>query len=559
MRSKALLLICLAALAACDGTAPTAPAERTEVPSLPRHPAGTIGHWSNWGGTQQFYFLPGAPPPGGTDNAFDATLSPTVTLCRITSGSCGSTIATWTKTSGTYGRLVTVNSSGRSYNVTWPTASTGVSSGQVYRITVRVGTRTLGFLDVMVVANSAAAATVDEDLYWPVVRNANFPVSFRINQGIPASITLSSSSISLGVGSGRTISATVLDLRGQVMSNADLGWEMVNTSSAPGPVAVLDSGMVIGTNTGTATLWAWMDDVEVSIPVTVNEPRHQWTVMTTPDNQGNHALWGTSASNMFAANYTGILRYNGTSWSQVAATRWRTMNDVVGLSANNVWAVGDNGIMLRFDGTNWTGWRYDGSTVSSYNLNTWALPGARIKLRALWAFSPFIVAVGDDGNAIYHDGSGWNKVTTGITADITDVWGSSPTDVYGTTSDGRLWRWDGSGVWNVTSVVAPGALNAVWGTSASNVYTVGDGGAVFRYNGSTWQSIRLPTRANLYAVWGTSANNVFVGGAGNALYRWDGSTWTAEKLPQGHQIFDFWGDGGSNTYLSGAGGLIAKR
>lgn len=559
MRSKALLLICLAALAACDGPAPTAPAERTEIPSLPRHPAGTIGHWSNWGGTQQFYFLPGAPPPGGTDNAFDATLSPTVTLCRITSGSCGSTIATWTKTSGTYGRLVTVNSSGRSYNVTWPTASTGVSSGQVYRITVRVGTRTLGFLDVMVVTNSAAAATVDEDLYWPVVRNANFPVSFRINQGIPASITLSSSSISLGVGSGRTISATVLDLRGQVMSNPGLGWQVVNTSSAPGPVAVLDSGMVIGTNTGTATLWAWMDDVEVSIPVTVNEPRHQWTVMTTPDNQGNHALWGTSASNMFAANYTGILRYNGTSWSQVAAARWRTMNDVVGLSASNVWAVGDNGIMLRFDGTNWTGWRYDGSTVSSYNLNTWALPGARIKLRALWAFSPFIVAVGDDGNAIYHDGTSWTKVTTGITADITDVWGSSPTDVYGTTSDGRLWRWDGSGVWNVTSVVAPGALNAVWGTSASNVYTVGDGGAVFRYNGSTWQSIRLPTRANLYAVWGTSANNVFVGGAGNALYRWDGSTWTAEKLPQGHQIFGFWGDGGSNTYLSGAGGLIAKR
>lgn len=561
MRFNALLVTCLAALAACD--APTAPAAAneptTQVPvGAPAQPRGTISHWSNWG-TPQFYFLPSTPPTDVAENAFDATLSPTVTICRMSGSTCGTTLASFSKSSGSYGRTIAVSTSGRSYTVVWPTGSTtGMGSGQTYRVAVTVGSRTLGFEDVRTVSNSAGLAAVDTSLYEGVVSGQSFTISFRINQGIPASISLSSANFTVGVGSGKAITATVTDLRGQVMSNPDLGWQIVNSSAAAGQVAVLDSGMVIGTNTGTATLWAWVDDVETSITVTVNEPRHQWTVLSTPDNQGIKAVWGTASNNMFAASYTGVLRNNGGSWAHVAAARWRSMNDVVGLSASNVWAVGDNGMMLHFDGSTWSGWRFNGTTVAPYNLSTWALPGPKYHLRTLWTMSPFIVAAGDSGTALYHDGTQWVQVETGITANITDVWGSSPSDVYGTTSDGRLWHWDGAGVWKVTTVQSPTALNAVWGTSSSNIYTVGDGGVVYRYNGSTWQSIRLPTRNNLYAVWGTSANNVFVGGAGNALYRWDGTSWTAEKLPQGQQIFSFWNDG-INTYLTGAGGLIARR
>lgn len=557
MRINLLLVTCLAALAACEG--PTAPTATPVVAGrTPLQPRPAIEHWSTYG-TQQFYFLPSTPPTDVPENTFDATLSPTVTLCKLTGTTCGSTLATWTKTTGSYSRLVTVNTSGRSYNVSWPTGSTsGLASGQTYRVAVKVGTRTLGFEDVKIVSSTSAGAAVDTSQFRWVVSGQSFAISFRINQGIPASISLSTAAFTVGVGSGKTVTATVLDLRGQVMSNPDLGWEIDNISSAPGPVALLDDDMVIGNNTGTATLWAWIEDIEVSITVTVTDARRQWTVLTTPDNQGNRAIWGTSSSNMFAANWTGVMRYNGTSWSHVAAARWRTMNDVVGLSSTNVWAVGDNGLMLKFDGTNWTGWRFDGNTVAPYNLNTWTLPGPKIALRALWAMSPFIVAVGDSGYAIYNDGTSWNQVETGISAAITDVWGSSSNDVYGTTADGKLWHWDGAGVWKVTTVSVPGSLNAVWGSSASNIYTVGDNGALYRYNGSTWQKIELPTHANLYAVWGTSSTNVFVGGAGNALYRWDGSTWTAEKLPLGQQIYGFWGNG-TDVWASGAGGLIAKR
>jgi len=163
MRLSRLLVVATATLAACGGTdSPTA----VTTPRSAETPRHTIDDWPRYG-TVGFYFLPNAL--GWTENAFDATLSPTVTICRLTSGVCGPTLATFTKTSGSYSRLVTVNTSGRSYNVSWPaTTGNGYASGRTYRVNVRVSGRDLGFLDVQVVANSSQAAAVDTSQYRAV-------------------------------------------------------------------------------------------------------------------------------------------------------------------------------------------------------------------------------------------------------------------------------------------------------------------------------------------------------------------------------------------------------
>ena len=432
-------------------------------------------------------------------------------------------------------------------------------------MTVRVSGRDLGFMDVQVVANSAQAAAVDTSQFRAVVIGNNFPISFRINQGIPASITVSPGSFALNVEDGKTVTATVLDLHGQPLTLPDLGWEIDNTSAAAGAVAVLDSGMVVGALPGTATLWVWWGNLEVQVPVTVTDTRRAWTVMATPDQGGNRALWGASPTNIYAANNTGVLHYDGTAWSQVQAVHWRGMYDVYGTSASNVWAVGENGMILRFDGTTWSAWRFDGTSVTPYDLNTWALPGQKINLRAVFPIpgTTMIGIVGDGGTALVYDGSSfttWSIYNTGNNSTITHVWGTSYFDLYITTADGLLQHFNGSSLSTVSGVSAPGGMNSVWGTASNNVYAVGGGGMVWRYNGSNWSRIRLPTRATLYAVYGTSASNVFVAGSDGALYRFNGTTWTPEKHGVSDtQVHGFWAASNGDTFLAGAGGLIAKR
>lgn len=544
----ALALLLAAACGTADGptlAAPEAPAVRD------------IYDGGHDGGTQGFYF--GDPPSWATPGTFDPNVSPTVRICRVTNGACGPTLATFTRTAGSYGRLVTVDAANQEYDLSWPTGSTGASAGQVYRISVSAASRVLGYLDVYMVTTWQEFFTTDGNEYVPWLAGANLPLTFRIETGIPGSISVSSAPIGLNVGEGRSYTASLLDLHGQPLPDT-VFWELQPTSSPA--AAVLDSGLVVARAPGTAILWAWHWDLEVQIPVTVTDTRRAWATQATPDDQGNRGLWGTAANNVYAANHTGILRYNGTSWSHQAPVRWRSMHDVWGSSAANVWGVGDKGEMVRWDGTAWTLHRYDGTSVTQPPLSDFATPASAYTLRGVWGSSVTnVFAVGDSGVVLRYNGTAWSRMTTGTTDGLTDVWGSGASDVYATTVTGRLLRFNGSAWSFVAGVQAAGALRSVWGSAANNVYAVGDGGAVYRYNGTAWSRVRLPTRDALYAVWGSGASNVYAAGSAGALYRYTGTAWVPEKAQGGNsQIQGFWGTStGADLFASGAGGLIAKR
>jgi hypothetical protein len=475
----------------------------------------------------------------------------------MTNGVCGSTLGTASRTSPWWGnRYVTVNAGEERYQVDWPTSNVNAQTGQVYRVSVSVGTRTLGFMDVKMVASWAEFFATDTDEYIPWFAGSTLPVYFRIETGVPGSITVAPTSITLNVGSAVSVSSVLRDLRGQPMADTALWW-MDNPD-----VAQLDSGWVVGKTPGTTILWAWYYDIEVQIPVTVTDTRRAWTTMATPTDQGNRGIWGTSASNVYAANYTGLLRWNGTAWAYVPDILSRTMNDVWGSSASDVWAVGDKGEMVRWNGTAWTLHRYDGTAVTQPAMGNFDTPAKSYTLRGVWGSAANnVFAVGDSGVVLRYNGTSWSRMTTGTTAQLNRVWGSSSTNLYAATSTGRLLRYNGTAWSFVAGVQAPGALWSVWGTSSSNVYAVGDGGFVFRYNGTSWQRIRLGRRDVLYSVWGTGTSNVYVGGGAGMLYRYDGTSWIPEKAlnGQGH-IQGFWGTStGTDLFAAAAGGRIFKR
>jgi hypothetical protein len=95
-----------------------------------------------------------------------------------------------------------------------------------------------------------------------------------------------------------------------------------------------------------------------------------WTRHRTPGlaNQTIYGVWGSSASDLyavggFAGRYGFIWHYDGSSWSDVGlpdeipldgAGELPSLFKVWGSGPDDVWVVGDNGTVLRFDGSAWT-------------------------------------------------------------------------------------------------------------------------------------------------------------------------------------------------------------
>src|ERR1041384_804996 len=67
------------------------------------------------------------------------------------------------------------------------------------------------------------------------------------------------------------------------------------------------------------------------------------------------AVWAVSASDVFAVGEGGvILRRSPTAWTQMTSGTTRKLNGVWAASSSDVWAVGLGGTILRFNGTAWS-------------------------------------------------------------------------------------------------------------------------------------------------------------------------------------------------------------
>jgi hypothetical protein len=65
-------------------------------------------------------------------------------------------------------------------------------------------------------------------------------------------------------------------------------------------------------------------------------------------------IWGASATNVFAVGDGGrIVRFNGTAWTPMTSPTPRNLARISGTSANDIWALGDS-VLVHFDGTQWT-------------------------------------------------------------------------------------------------------------------------------------------------------------------------------------------------------------
>lgn len=254
------------------------------------------------------------------------------------------------------------------------------------------------------------------------------------------------------------------------------------------------------------------------------------------------------------------------------------LNAIHGTSASNIWAVGDNGRWLFFNGSGWTwmqaletaqdmtavwiasGFGWAVTSVGSF----WALVAgvwhflANANVTPLYGVFGFgasdVWAVGDGGKSLYWNGVTWTSVATGTARNLKSVWGAATDNVWAVGEFGTAIQWDGA-TWTTVAVGPPTTtFNAVWGSAANSVWLVGDAGYTAHWNGIAWTDFPTDTAENLYSVWGISSSSVYACGANGAMIHWDGLAWNNITTDVAIDLYGIFGTSAVSFHALGAFG-----
>ncbi len=274
------------------------------------------------------------------------------------------------------------------------------------------------------------------------------------------------------------------------------------------------------------------------------------------------SFWGSSSSNLYAVGHNDqnkgmMYHYDGKRWLEVPLT-WseggpiREAVDLVsvwGVSANDIWAVGesafmnptpppnflDSSLVIHFDGSQWS------EVPLNRGRGLWAIKG--LDKTNVWA--------GGSSGALYHfDGASWArqqfpspfqddvewlfaafdvKQNGSVYAFLNGHENSTATDYY------KFALRSGSD-WQIIDSfqIGPGHLTSKWGASkfwtspSGEMYSAGD--AIWRWDGVQWQK-EVSTTVILADIFGTRSDHIFSVGVMGTVYFFDGHLWNQLGVP----------------------------
>ncbi len=165
------------------------------------------------------------------------------------------------------------------------------------------------------------------------------------------------------------------------------------------------------------------------LPAAPHRQRHLDRTDIAPDFAQLNAVWGASAGDVWAAGELGtVVHYDGADWSTVHVDSALTLNALWGASASDVWAAGSDGAVLHWDGAAWT-------TSAAGSETHYALWGSG---------AGNVIAVGANGSIQRWDGGGWTAMVSGTGQTLLAVWGSGPGDVWAAGTDSTVLHYDGN-------------------------------------------------------------------------------------------------------------------
>jgi hypothetical protein len=151
------------------------------------------------------------------------------------------------------------------------------------------------------------------------------------------------------------------------------------------------------------------------------------------------------------------------------------------------------------------------------------------------------------------------SVTGWHVGSFSDLWGSSPSDVWAVGSDypdqtGYVYHSPGGGVWTQIKTAAP--IYAVWGSGSNDVYVAGQNLLLHTADaGATWQTQTLPALGGgswvLDTLWGSGAGDLYATGirsdgsgtvvGSSILHSTGNGTWVTQYSSTDGYSFSLWG------------------
>lgn len=234
-----------------------------------------------------------------------------------------------------------------------------------------------------------------------------------------------------------------------------------------------------------------------------------------------------------------------------------------GPSQDDVWAVGGQLATVTDDGRGTIYRRMGGEWAAS------DVPDGTPLLNWVHGVDDEVWAVGNAGVALRYDGSTWQSIDTGAEVPLWGVFVFGPSDVWAVggdafdrDTDGVVFHYDGS-AWSEAPVPeldrASAAMFKVFGVSPDDVHAVGAAGVLLHYDGASWTQEASGTANDMISLWGNEADDIIaVGGrAVGTIARWDGEQWTTEQVGELPGLNGVWMDPEGRATVVGINGAAA--
>ena len=257
-------------------------------------------------------------------------------------------------------------------------------------------------------------------------------------------------------------------------------------------------------------------------------------------------VWGSASDDVWAVGTNGaVLRYDGSAWHALESNTTEQLNAVSGCGDKCAWAAGHNGTVLKWDGEAW-------SDVS--------LPDHDEELLGVWVARPNNVYMSGIkfGAALLaqFDGSDWATATLTQAGSLWDIWGSGEADVWTVGSArgaaGFLLHYAGT-VWNYGGYEG-GQLRTIWGTAPTDVWAAGYDVPIQHWDGRGWTVVSADVY-RLFSIWGSGEQDVWAVGFDGVMLHYDG-TWAPIESPTTEHLWGIWGAAADDIWAAGGNGTL---
>jgi hypothetical protein len=260
-----------------------------------------------------------------------------------------------------------------------------------------------------------------------------------------------------------------------------------------------------------------------------------WTQVTLPNEGILTGCWVFGPKNIYAVGGA-VWKWDGATWNDVSPRL--TQGSLSGhLSGFSMFAFSETDYWLVHGGV-----LYHETTGSP---DYYVLQNAN--LHSVWGTSSSdMYAVGDGGTILHFDGQAWTKMASGTTKNLYSIWGTDDKNIwaagfYSTTAETGLVHYDGISWQSIeprtVGNIGPGSdgIQAVWTCDSAGVpVTILSGSSVWREsNAGGWRSDKgkVPNDLNgggnigLYELQGNSANDIIAAGGWGWVGHWNGRSW----------------------------------